>query len=116
MDKIILNNLKFFGHLGCSPEEKFTPQSLIIDVELNLNLQPSGQSDSLNDSVDYVEVKSLIQSIVEGTSKNLIESLAEDIAQNILSHFNLIDSINVKIFKPASDASIIIFRSKQVIS
>ncbi len=109
-DKIVLENMKYFGHLGCTPEERSTPQLLIVDAELFLNLKISGESDNLDDTVNYVQIRNLIQNIIENTTKNLIESLAENIAQSVLKNFPLIDSIKLKIFKPLSDAAVQIER------
>ena len=112
MDKIILNDMKFYGKHGCTSEERFKPQAFIIDAQLNLNLKPAGESDNLNDTVDYVVVKDIIQKIITGESKNLIESLAENIARELMKNFSTVESVKIKIYKPLSEAAVEIERGR----
>ena len=98
-DKIILNDIKIYGHHGCSEEERKIGQHLNIDVELEINTPKAFQSDNLEDAVDYVQIYEEIESIVKGESKNLLESLTEDIAQRILQKFSKVESIEITLGK-----------------
>ncbi|MGL1891514.1 MAG: dihydroneopterin aldolase [Spirochaetaceae bacterium] len=100
MDKIILKNLKFYGYHGVLPEETKLGQKFIIDIELFSNLKPAGISDDLTKSTSYAEVFESVKKIVEGKPLKLIEALAEKIAETILSEYNLINSLKVKVKKP----------------
>ena len=44
-DQIMLTGMKFFGHHGCTPEERAVGQIIAVDVELNLDLSNAGSSD-----------------------------------------------------------------------
>ncbi|MDY0394868.1 dihydroneopterin aldolase [Virgibacillus halophilus] len=90
----------FYGYHGLFPEENKLGQPFIADVTLFLDLRAAGQTDEMNDSVDYGQVYGLIKERVEGEAKNLIESLAEDVASDLLRSFELVQACKVRITKP----------------
>ena len=97
-DKIILSEMEFYGYHGVNQEEKIQGQKFVVDLEINCSLLLPGQTDDLNDTVNYSQVYKLIKSIVEGPSQNLIESVAENIAYRILNETSA-DEVTVKVAK-----------------
>ncbi|RKQ33047.1 dihydroneopterin aldolase [Oceanobacillus halophilus] len=100
MDKILLNNLQFYGFHGLMPEENRLGQRFRVDVELYADLKKAGQTDNMHHSIHYGEVYQVIKEIVEGEAKNLIEAVAEQVAENLFQTFNLLNACTVKIIKP----------------
>ncbi|MGJ9460204.1 dihydroneopterin aldolase [Oceanobacillus sp. CF4.6] len=100
MDKILLNNMQFYGFHGLFPEENKLGQRFNVDLELYLDLSNAGQTDNMYDSVHYGHVYNLVKEIVEGEAKNLIEAVAEEIAEKLLSSFELLEACLVKVIKP----------------
>ena len=98
-DKIILQGMTFYGYHGITVEEKQLGQRFIVDVELETSLATSGQSDQLNETIDYGVVFQCVQQIVSGPSKNLLEALAEEIAHTILETFPA-QGVRVRVKKP----------------
>ncbi len=99
MDKIILEGMEFYGYHGARPEEKSLGQRFILDVELSLDLQPAGNSDDLDRTINYVQVFELVESIVCGPSYLLIETLAEAVAKALLEQFAAAE-VKVRVKKP----------------
>lgn len=97
---MILNNLAFYGYHGVLEEEKQLGQKFFIDAELKADLQSAGESDDVQQAVNYAEVYELIETICEKENYNLIEALAENIAQEILQQFELVEQVTIKIKKP----------------
>lgn len=87
MDVIRLNKMSFYGYHGVSAAEKETGRRYEVDCELETDLAPPGQTDSLTDTIDYVAVFETVKEIVEGKAYSLIESLAAAIAEAILENF-----------------------------
>jgi len=87
MDVIRLNKMVFYGYHGVSAAEKETGRRYEVDCELEADLAPPSQTDSIKDTVDYVAVYQKIQEIVEGKAFSLIESLAGTLADAILEEF-----------------------------
>lgn len=100
MDKIILKNMQFYGYHGLFPEENKLGQRFQVDLELYSNLKTAGQSDDMNDSIDYGQVYKHVQQIVEGEKKKLIEAVAELIAKDLLKSFPTLKACDVKVIKP----------------
>ncbi|MDS1029728.1 dihydroneopterin aldolase [Bacillota bacterium LX-D] len=100
MDKILLQNMAFYGYHGVMPEENVLGQKFFIDVELHLNLQQPGRSDRVEDTVNYAHVYEQIKEIVEKQKFQLIEALGETIAQNILEKQTLVQEVLVRVKKP----------------
>ncbi|WP_409303683.1 dihydroneopterin aldolase [Peribacillus sp. SCS-155] len=99
MDKIFVNQMEFYGYHGVFPEENKLGQRFAVDLVVELDLKPAGETDDLNKSVNYGELYSLCREIVEGKTFKLIESVAEAIATEILKRFFLIFSCTVKVYK-----------------
>lgn len=100
MDKILLNNMQFYGFHGLLPEEKTLGQRFNVNIELFLDLKKAGETDYMLDSIHYGEAHNLVKDIVEGEPKNLIEAVAEAIATELLSSFYLLKACTVKVIKP----------------
>ncbi len=100
MDKILLNNMCFYGYHGVLPEETKLGQKFYIDMELFLNTKPAGTTDDLYKSVSYAEVFITVKAIVEGTPFKLIEALAENIASGIIDKYPLVQGLMVRVKKP----------------
>ena len=100
MDKILLNNLGFYGYHGVLKEEGILGQKFFIDMELYLETNESGLTDDMNKSVSYADVYEVVKEITEKRRFNLIEALAENIAKEVLEKFNLINEVMVRVKKP----------------
>ncbi|MEE9168127.1 MAG: dihydroneopterin aldolase, partial [bacterium] len=84
---------------GVEDAEKEKGQRFEIDVELFLDLRKPGQSDRLEETVDYSRIYQVIEELVIEGEYNLIEALAEDVARAILNQF-AVPEITVRVRKP----------------
>ncbi|HLR66639.1 dihydroneopterin aldolase [Virgibacillus alimentarius] len=99
-DRILLNNMQFYGFHGLFPEENKLGQRFHVDLELFTDLQKPGKTDDMSDSIHYGHVYELVQKIVEGEAKNLLEAVAEEIANQLLVSFDIMAACKVKVIKP----------------
>jgi len=99
MDKIYLNRLAFYGYHGVFEAEAQLGQRFFVDLELSLDLSRAGRSDDLHDTVNYADIFTRVQKIVEGERYKLVEALAERIAGEVLQAFP-IEEVKVKVTKP----------------
>jgi dihydroneopterin aldolase len=97
----VLHNVRLQGRHGYYEHELAAPQPFEVDVELQLNLQPAGIDDDLEQSVDYQRVYEVIRQIVESTSFRLLEAIAEAISHEILIAFPSVTEVGVRVRKPA---------------
>lgn len=98
-DKIFLQRMEFYAYHGVKPEENRLGQRFYVDLELELDLSPAGNSDDLSLTVNYAEVYEMVRQEVEKKRYQLIERLAERICQKLLDQFP-IDGVLIRITKP----------------
>ncbi|MDR1135267.1 MAG: dihydroneopterin aldolase [Clostridiales Family XIII bacterium] len=100
MDKIIMENMAFYGYHGVLHEEKTLGQKFFIDAYLYLSLKEAGETDDLNFSADYGAVYETIKKIVTGERFKLIEGLAERLCGAIFSSNPQVMKIRIRVKKP----------------
>jgi dihydroneopterin aldolase len=84
-DRIELRGLRFSAAHGALPEEALEPQPFEVDLDLLVDLRPSGRSDRLSETVDYAELCEAVRSVMEGPHVSLLEHLAEEVAGKVLA-------------------------------
>jgi dihydroneopterin aldolase len=90
----------FDGHVGVTEEERGSAQPIEIDVELELDLQPAGQSDDLSATVDYGRVFEACAATMASRSFKLLEGVAESVAAELLARFDRVGLVRVSVAKP----------------
>ena len=99
MDTIRLKNMQFYGFHGVDKSEKHLGGRFEVDVEMQLSLTNSCDSDDLNDTVNYERIYKTVNACVSKEKFYLIEALANSIAKDILINYP-INSIKVRVRKP----------------
>lgn len=100
MDTITLTGVHANGTHGVLAFEHERPQTFVVDVTLHLDLGQAGQSDDLEDTIDYGRMAKDIVSVIEGEHVDLIERLAQLIADRILADAPAVEVIDVTVHKP----------------
>ena len=100
-DKIYIRDLALRCIIGVNHDERTEKQDVIINVILFTDTRKAGQTDILEDSVDYKKVKKTILSLVEKSTFLLIEKLAEEIAKVCLDD-SKVQQVNVTVDKPGA--------------
>ena len=104
-DYLFIHNASFESHIGITPTERSTPQKVLINVDLAINLTAPGRSDSIKDTLDYRNVWRLLDDCVMGKEFHLVEALATSVGDVLLAHFPSIVSVTVGVTKPAALAA-----------
>ena len=81
MGTIVIKGLRELGVHGVLPEEQTRPQPFEVDVELAVDLLAAGESDALDDTVDYSAVAEAVSRVVKSERYYLLERLATRIAE-----------------------------------
>jgi len=104
-DSIFLRQARFPCHIGVPPEERATPQDVLIDVDLAMDLSAAGRSDSIKDTMDYRQVWELLRECIAEREFHLVEALATQIGDLLLERFERVTSVTVGVTKPAALAA-----------
>ena len=101
MDCIQLTGIRCYGYTGYLPEEQVLGQRFEVDLTLWLDLSLAGESDVIEDTLDYRSIITSVQQLVTTSKFALIERLATAIAELILQ-FDKVTQVQVKLSKPAA--------------
>lgn len=99
-DSIRLHDLRFQVCHGVLEHEQTVAQEFAVDVTLEMDLRSAGQSDRIQDTVNYADVSDVVARVMQGPSKKLLESLAESICDEILGQWSGV-TVTVRIRKMA---------------
>ncbi|HZD71447.1 MAG TPA: dihydroneopterin aldolase [Actinomycetes bacterium] len=99
LDRILVRNLRVFGHHGVLPEEAEHGQVFVIDLDLAVDLRPAGRSDDLERTVDYGTLTGRVAELVAARRRNLVEAVAEDVADLVLAD-GRVREVRVRVAKP----------------
>ena len=106
MDRIRLEGMSFNGRHGVRPAEREHAQEFRVDVEVQADLSRPGQTDRLEDTIDYTKVRIIAKETIEGESVKLLETLASRIADRTLA-LPRVKAVTVRVAKrPPSMAPI----------
>ncbi len=86
-DQIFLEGIKFHGYHGLTRMEREVGCRLAVDVFLELDLESSGRSDSVRDTLDYRKVHARIVEVGRGASHRLLESFAVAVIDVLFEDF-----------------------------
>ncbi len=98
-----INELRQRVKLGCCEKERAHPQLVTIDLTFGMNLSKCVASDNIEDTCDYLNISDSIESLLTENSWNLLETLTNDVAGHLLSRFNLMTFVEVRITKNVLD-------------
>ena len=84
MDSIQINGIRCYGYTGYLPEEQVLGQWFEVDLTLGLDLSVAGESDDIEDTVNYAIIVERVKHLVKTSKFALIERLAKAIASAVL--------------------------------
>ncbi len=104
---IRLKNIQVYAYHGAHAHEREHGARFEIDVELEAELDRAVESDSLENTIDYVKVQKAVLGVSGAKPFHLIESLANAIAVKMLDEFPVRETI-VRVRKPGVSAGAVL--------
>ena len=101
MDVIQLTGIRCYGYTGYLQEERFLGQWFEVDLRMTVDLAAAGQSDRIEDTLDYRNVITAVKEIISLSKFDLVEKLAETIIASVLS-FEKVQQVELKLHKPGA--------------
>ena len=99
MDSIRIKNLKIPARHGVYEFEKEKDGTFELDIEIYLPLLKAGESDRLEDTINYEDIISVVTKAFTDKQYALVEAAAQSVCDRLLNDFK-IDKITVRVRKP----------------
>lgn len=100
MDTLRLKALPFYGYHGTEVWEKEVGRRFLVDVELTHEMTKQGQSDKLEDAIDYRTIYAAARRVLEGEKHDLIERVAWRVLEEMFKEFPKVEAVWVRVAKP----------------
>jgi FolB domain-containing protein len=101
MDQVIIKDLSARGIIGINDWEREKPQEILINIVLFADLRKAGESDNIDDCVNYRTVAKKAQAHAESAGRLTVEALAADIAKICLGEPG-VEKVRVRVEKPGA--------------
>lgn len=83
-DHIFISQLCLDAIIGVHAEERLTPQTLLVDIELTTNTHRAAETDAVTDTIDYQQLADNLVAWALEKPCQLVETLANYLVSKIL--------------------------------
>ncbi|HLW51022.1 MAG TPA: dihydroneopterin aldolase [Sphingobacteriaceae bacterium] len=101
VQKITMDELRFFAYHGFYPEEQVTGNTFFVSVSISFPLaefRKEEDQDDLNKTINYETVYDIINSEMS-IARKLLETVCQCILQKIIDEFHYVEDVEVAIRK-----------------
>lgn len=117
MDRVILRELQVSAAVGLLDWELRTEQVLLVDCEVDVDAAAAARTDSIENTVDYAQLRELIQQFCGERRFALLESLAHELSRSIFDQVSTVSWVRLRIMKPnifqdAGGAGVVVERKR----
>lgn len=106
-DRIILNDLGFYGYHGLFTEENSLGQRFFIDLQCGVDLSGPAETDAIGSTVSYAAIYDAVKTAFETRRMRLIEAVAQNIVDALFAAFSDIDWIIIRVRKPEAPIAMV---------
>ena len=99
MDKIFINEMVVDTIIGIYPHERENKQAVTINIEIDCDLAKAGETDKLEDTVNYKDINDKVRQHVSNSDYLLIEKMTASIASICFETIG-VEAVKVGIEKP----------------
>tara|TARA_B100000029_G_scaffold289895_2_gene283558 strand:- start:1277 stop:1657 length:381 start_codon:yes stop_codon:yes gene_type:complete len=101
-DLIEIHDLMVRAIVGINDDERVNRQDVVINLSLAVCTRESGQSDNIDDTVNYRSLAKQVIELVESSEYFLVEKLASEIAWLSLRFCDDIERVKISVEKPGA--------------
>jgi dihydroneopterin aldolase len=105
-DAILLEGIQIPAALGVTAAERRMRRPVLLDLEVETDLRPSGKSDRIAHTIHYKRIFEVVEDVAANHEHKLVEALGERIARAVLEKFDA-DAVTVTVRKPKPIAGVL---------
>ena len=103
---LFVTGLEFYAYHGVPSEEREIGHRYVVDLDLRVNSRAE-QSDDVADTVDYGLAAKVVLDVASATQYKTVERLAYVIAETLLTRFERVEEVSIRLAKRLPPAPII---------
>ena len=100
MNTISIVDLEVTCIIGIHPSERVKPQTLLLDINLDVDIGNSSFADEIDETIDYTIIAEMATKLAVTKKYNLIESFCRDLNNLFLETFQAIKKTRISVKKP----------------
>lgn len=101
MDQVTIKNLLARGIIGVNDWERKRAQNILINVTMFTDTHRAGQTDNLEDCINYSTMSKRLLAHAESVNRLTVEALANDLAKICLEE-QAVQKVIVRVEKPGA--------------
>lgn len=101
MDIVYIRDLRIETVIGIYDWEREIRQIVSLDLEMGTDIRRAGETDHIDDTLDYKSVAKRLIEFVGKSEYQLVEALAEQCSQIVLNEFN-VPWLRLRLSKPGA--------------
>jgi len=100
MNTISIIDLEITCIIGILPNERVKEQTLLLNINLDIDIGESTFTDDINETIDYTIIAEMATQLAITKKYNLIESFCKDLNNLFLETFQAIQQTRITVKKP----------------
>ena len=100
MNTISIIDLEITCIIGILPNERVKEQTLLLNINLDVDIGDSTFADDINETIDYTIIGEMATKLAVTKKYNLIESFCKDLNNLFLETFQVIQQTRITVKKP----------------
>lgn len=102
LDRLLIKDLVVSGIVGINPEERVTPQDVLVNATLWVDTRKAAATDAIEDAVNYRTVTKAMIAHIEAGEPMLVERLAAELAGICMGADERIEAVELSVEKPGA--------------
>jgi dihydroneopterin aldolase len=100
MNTISIIDLEITCIIGILPNERVKEQTLLLNINLDVDIGDSTFADNINETIDYTKIAEMATQLGISKKYKLIESFCYDLNNLFLDTFKIIQQSKITVKKP----------------
>ena len=100
MNTISIIDLKITCIIGILPNERVKEQTLLLNINLDVDIGDSTFADDIKETIDYTKIAEMATQLAITKKYKLIESFCRDLNNLFLNTFKVIQKTRITVKKP----------------
>jgi dihydroneopterin aldolase len=99
MGTLVVKNLRFRSRHGYHDFERVVGNTFEVDLKFKTDLSKAGESDKLEDTLDYSTACTIVEDVMNGEPVHLVETLLARIGEQLMDEFSEVEFLEVALRK-----------------